>query len=504
MAKENADAAQRKMADLERQLADVQASTSWRLTAPLRAVGYALRSVISRRRATPEGQTRSEPACDTELATSQRRHPEDEAKQEFRRSCSNALAAFLAGSTRLALPRSATPRVSVIIVVHNQAELTFACLESLAREAPLDTEVIIVNNASTDSTSALLKRIDGVCVVNASENLHFLRGVNRASLEARGRHLLLLNNDTIVAPGAIKAASDRLDQEPDLGAVGGMILRLDGTLQEAGCITWRDGHCEGYGRGEHPESPAFAFTRDVDYCSGAFLMVRRQVFEALGGLDEVFAPAYFEEVDLCMRIRAAGFRVGYEPRAQITHFEYGSVESSASAKALYDRNHVTFVERYGSVLRSAHLDPTRGALAARARTPHPGAVLLLDGAEDVGDETDSLFRDAFTSLRLAGTAITYLRLAPTDRPGMEENALRRSGIEVVRAATLSEIRAFLAEREKFYSLVIHSASKNVHLVDEAIAAISSTLIKDEAIALGRADVRRGRPAEGEESREDRS
>ncbi len=471
------------MVEAEARLADLQVSTSWRLTAPLRMVAHGLRRIISWNRAVLRGGTRAAATRDTEGATARPLQPEDEAKERYRRNCRDALDAFLANDARLALPHSANPRASVVIVLYNQAELTFDCLQSIAREAPPDTEVILLDNASTDATPALLERIDGARVIKAAENLHFLRGVNRAASEARGRHLLLLNNDTTIAANAIKAASDRLDGEPDLGAVGGRVLRLDGTLQEAGCIIWRDGHCEGYGRGEDPRAPAFAFTRDVDYCSGAFLMVRRQVFEALGGLDEVFAPAYFEEADLCMRIRAAGLRVAYEPGAQITHFEYGSVGSSASARPLYVRNHRTFVERHGPTLRSAHMDATRGALAARARTSQPGAVLLLDGEADVGDRRDSLFRDTFASLRLAGAAMTYLRLATADRPGLEEDVLRHSGIEVIRATTLPELRSFLAERRNFYSLVVCSASKHAKPVDEALKAIIDLWPEEEVIML---------------------
>src|SRR5262249_55570905 len=159
---------------------------------------------------------------------------------------------FLAGRGRLVLPTSteAQPAVSILLVLYNQAELTFECLRSLTRALDVPCEVIIIDNASIDQTSALLSRIDGAKIVRNPHNLHFLRGVNQGAGLARGRHMLLLNNDTRLTPGSIAAAVERLEDEPDLGAVGGRITLLDGKLQEAGSIIWSDGTCVGYGRGQ--------------------------------------------------------------------------------------------------------------------------------------------------------------------------------------------------------------------------------------------------------------
>src|SRR5207244_8292943 len=111
---------------------------------------------------------------------------------------------------------------------------------------------------------------------------------------------------------------------PDIGAVGGRQVFLDGTLQEAGSIVWRDGSCLGYGRGDDPFAPMYMFRRDVDYCSAAFLLTPRRVWEKLGGFDEAFQPAYYEDSDYCARLWERGLRVVYEPRAMILHYEFGS------------------------------------------------------------------------------------------------------------------------------------------------------------------------------------
>ena len=103
---------------------------------------------------------------------------------------------------------------------------------------------------------------------------------------------------------------------------------LDGTLQEAGSLIWQDGSCLGYGRGDDPEQPEYMFRRDVDYCSGAFLLFRKQDFAALQGFDEAFAPAYYEESDFCIRLRKSGKRVVYDPRAVITHSNSPAREAS--------------------------------------------------------------------------------------------------------------------------------------------------------------------------------
>ena len=236
------------------------------------------------------------------------------------------------------MPRATTPVVSVVMVLFNRAELTLACLESIvATTAGLEVEVVLVDNASSDRTPALLERIDGASTVRWRRNEGYVAGCNAGARAARGEYILLLNSDTELLPGTLESAVRSIRGDDRIGAVGARLVLPDGTLQEAGSIIWNDGSCRGYGRGDNPEAPPYAFTRDVDFCSAAFLLTRRSLFEALGGFDDAYAPAYYEDADYCVRVWESGHRVVYEPRAIVRHFEFASSASPAAARRQPDR-----------------------------------------------------------------------------------------------------------------------------------------------------------------------
>ena len=302
-------------------------------------------------------------------------------KERFRQQARRRLSTLLNSGHRIVLSTVDNPEVTVIVVLYNGAELTCECLASLQRtgEGP-PREIIVVDNGSTDQTRALLERIDGLRVVFNDENFHFVRAVNQAAHLARGRLLLLLNNDVAIAPRSIETAANLLTKNPHYGAVGAKLVLPDGSLQEAGSIIWSDGSCVGYGRGESPSALAVEFRREVDYCSGAFLMVRRELFERLGALDEVFAPAYYEETDLCMRIRAAGYAVVYEPTIEITHFEFGSSVTSAEALALQARNNKIFRERHPGALAAYHYPLPSSVFKARNASSGRRILVIDDRA----------------------------------------------------------------------------------------------------------------------------
>jgi GT2 family glycosyltransferase len=506
---------ERDAAESERDAADarfaaIEGSTTWRLTAPFRALLDIARRTIgsSRNSAAHIASTTAMPMAESLRAAipaeSLRAAIPAESlraaipaiasiKDAFRDRCSRELDSFLAGSSMLALPASSAPQVSVLLVLHNQSELTFHCLQSLSRTLDYNSEVIILDNASTDRTAQLLGRLEGARVIRSPENLHFLRGVNRAAQEAKGRYILLLNNDTSVAPGAIAAASARLDTEPDLGAVGGPIVRLDGTLQEAGAIVWNDGHCQGYGQGRDPDHWEFGFRRDVDYCSGAFLMVRRTLFERLEGLDPAYAPAYFEETDLCMRIRAEGFRVAYEPEARIMHFEYGSSSNSDAPALFYKKNHEIFTERYKNVLKDSHWAPQEGDLQARMRKRTTVRVLVIDveASQTRDDGHSTLGRKLSHPLLDAGFFVTYCSLASTaeDRESIRIEIPKE--IEVAILTSLDEFMTIIHERRSYYDFIlIENFARNRLLMDKL------ELIKnysDSAVLIDIGSRRRGLP-----------
>ncbi len=259
----------------------------------------------------------------------------------------NDLESFLAGDERIVLPPAGQPRVTILLVLFNQAAATLGCLKALLAQAnPPSYEVVIVDNASSDRTAALLERIDGARILRHDQNLHFIAGVNSALDLIRGEQLLLLNNDAFLAPDALRNASDLLAADDTVGAVGGRLIFSDGSLQEAGSYLLPDASSRGYGRGWPSGAPQAMFRRDVDYVSGALLMMRSDFFKSRGGFDRRFKSAYYEDVDLCEAIWADGKRVVFEPSVAAIHLESTSSPNVGAAVDLMHTNRAVLAAKY--------------------------------------------------------------------------------------------------------------------------------------------------------------
>jgi GT2 family glycosyltransferase len=278
------------------------------------------------------------------------------------------LAGFLKTGERLACPPLAgAADVSVIVVVWNQPHFLLRSLRALLAQSGPRVQIVLVDNGSAAETQTLLSRLDGFVIRRNSFNAGFVAACNQGARAASGRALLMLNSDAFLRPGAIANALAALDGEAGVGAVGGRLILPSGRLQEAGCIVWADATTSGRGRGllaaEHQALPRC----DVDYCSGAFLLTPRHVWERFGGFDEVFTPGYYEDADYCMRLRQAGLRVIFEPSVAVDHFENGSEVRLGDALRISERNMVMFRDRYAATLRAQH--PTRPAARPAETAP---------------------------------------------------------------------------------------------------------------------------------------
>jgi GT2 family glycosyltransferase len=388
-------------------------------------------------------------------------------KETATRQAKERLRRFLDSDSLLELPRPAVPRLSVLLVLYNRAELTFACLRSISpRLKETTAEVILVDNASRDDTGRFLDRIRGATVIRNRENRGYPIAVNQAAELSSGEFLLLLNNDTELLGDSLGTAMRFLAANSDVGAVGGRILLLDGSLQEAGCTLWREGNVFQYGRGDNPNAQEYLFQRDVDYCSAAFLMTRRDLFGKMGGLDTAFSPGYFEDLDYCVRLWRAGWRIVYLPDIAILHYENASSPSSMDVFNLYRRNHLYFTQKHADWLAWQCSSTATPRLWARGSHDDRFKVLYLPRRKS--PTTTAEIALVVRRLRGWNCFVTVYSIGPEPDGSSAEALDLPPDVELLPGGSLETLPRFLMERRDYYDCLLASDTEIVQQLRQCL------------------------------------
>lgn len=346
-------------------------------------------------------------------------------------------------------------RASIIIPVYNNVDYTLRCIRALLPEVNLaETEIIVVDNNSSDETARVLDHLQSfVRTLSQSDNLGFVHGCNAGAAAARGRYLVFLNNDTEVEPGWLKHLVETAEADESIGAVGSMLIYPDGRLQEAGGVVWIDGTGFNYGHGQDPEERRFNYAREVDYCSAASLLVRKELFDQLGGFDTRYAPAYYEDTDLCFGIRALGYKVVYQPASRLVHYEglTAGTDPNAGIKRYQEINRAQFVKKWQKTLRQEHLenDPDNREVAATRRGGP--RIMVFDREMPTPDQDSGSLRMFLILKSLARHwRPVFVPVVATFRAPRYEKLLGQEGIEIVDLASYKK----LIKNGEFYAAIL--------------------------------------------------
>ena len=444
----------------------VISSDSWRITSPLRVAAEWARDVRE---------------TVVKLSAAMRRLPRDlaTARQILRAEGFHAMAWRIRGrlSQRakhppmvaapyrienaivpLAIASSDTPRYSLVIPVFGQHLLTFTCLKSIAETCQgLAIEVLVIDDCSPQPVADALRAVSGISMIRNESNLGFLASCNHGGAQAKGEFVVILNNDLIVTGDWLQKMAAVFDQFQDAGLVGAKLIYPDGRLQEAGGIVWRDGSAWNVGRGDDPGKPEYNFVREVDYCSGACLLIKRDFWNMLGGFDHAYAPAYYEDTDLAFRVRNAGRRVFYQPHAVVVHFEGQSsgTDETQGVKRHQVTNQKTFADRWGKVLSSHR---PNGMWPHLEQNRYTGTrILVIDACMLTPDQDSGSLRmfEMLALMRAMGHKVTFAASnLEYSLPYVAD--IQAKGVEVLHYPYVSSITRHIEKHGADFDVVILS------------------------------------------------
>ena len=370
--------------------------------------------------------------------------------------------------------------ISVIVVLYNQFDLTLAALDSLHAACPGGIDLLLVDSGSTDATRHIERYVKGARLLRLADNGGFIAGCNAAMARVLAPITLFMNNDILLHGGAVAALLRRFAATPEAGAVGAKVLRASGVLQEAGCILWRDGASQGYLRGSDPNRPEANFVREADFCSGVFLGVRTPLLRALRGFDPRFAPAYYEDADLCVRIAAAGYKVLYDPAITVIHREHSSSDT-LSATALIANNRSIFAAKHAAFLQEK--PPRRAALIHAARSPRPDAgrgyrsrlkplrLLFVEDRLPLRHLGSGYTRsnDIIAGMAALGHQVTVFPIRLHGEPTPDIYRDFPDTVEIIHDRELADFEKFAAERSGYFDAIWIARTHNAAALAPSLA-----------------------------------
>ncbi len=356
------------------------------------------------------------------------------------------------------VPDSAAPRASLVIPVYNQAAHTLACLRALAEHPPAAAcEILVIDDGSSDLTGEWMAQVSGLHYHRRAQNGGFIAACNDGAARARGEVLVFLNNDTVPQPGWLDALLDTFRTHPDAGLVGAQLLYPDGRLQEAGGVVRDDGRADNIGRFQSPMHPAFSYLRQVDYCSGAAIAVPAELFAKVGGFDSHFSPAYYEDADLGLRLRALGRDVLYQPGSTVVHLEGATAgtDPNAGIKAYQVRNRDKFEARWRDTLvrHPCHETP----IVELTRQHYRRQILVIDAQTPRPDHDAGSLRmfNLMRMLRQEGAHVVFLP-ANGQHDGDYTRSLQQMGVEAWHAPFTGRAPAWMRDHGPRFDVVLLS------------------------------------------------
>ena len=283
----------------------------------------------------------------------------------------------------LVAPKFKNPKVSIVVPAYNEEKYSMACIQSIIENTEDDVsyEIIFMDDKSPDESARLIEQnLRNVKFITNGVNYGFLKNCNKGATFAIGEYILFLNNDTNVQPGWLSSLVELIESADDIGMVGSRLVYPTGQQQEAGGIVWNDASGWNFGRLDDPNKPEYNYVKEADYLTGAAMMIRTSLWEEIGGFDERYVPAYYEDSDLAFEVRKHGYRAMYQPKSVVIHFEgiSNGTDLGSGIKKYQVVNKENFFNKWKDVLETEHFPNAQDVFLARDRSKSKKHILIID------------------------------------------------------------------------------------------------------------------------------
>jgi glycosyltransferase involved in cell wall biosynthesis len=356
-----------------------------------------------------------------------------------------------------------TAALSVLMVLHNGFDLTLMTLGSLRSNFPGEIELVLIDSGSTDSTRTIERFVQGATVLHFESDIGSVMAHYAAMVCVTADAVLLLANGVELAPGAVAAGLRRLQTDPRTGLVGGMVVRPDGRLAEAGGIVWSDGTAEGYQAGGSPLTPEAQFARDVDYCSSVFLMGRRTLLTDLAEQEVAITSAAHRDADLGLKTAQAGYRVVYDPALMVFYTDDDAVLADPEA---IERTRALFLNRHAATLRQRPSRDDSSPFAARFSATGQKHVLFIEDTVPLRSIGSGFVRsnDLVRAMAELDYRVTMFPIAGARFDLASIISDMPDTVEVMREYSQAELEAFLMERRGRYHAIWIARTHNLDAI----------------------------------------